>query len=91
MKVNEKVEQITQRKEKELQVKYRTQYLRDKKLLKEQMDTQLKSQMDSMKADLDKKLGEAARLKAMEQIKIRKLTEQKNQLEKHLTEVNHKQ
>lgn len=39
------------------------------------MDAQLKTQMNQMKTELDKKLGEAARLKSMEQIKIKKLTE----------------
>ena len=85
MKVGEQVEKQALAKEKEVARKYKTMYEKDKKQLQEQLSNRYQEQVQALKKDMDSRIAEVARLKSVEQIKLKKLAQQKAELEQRLT------
>ena len=85
MKVREQVEKQALAKEKEVARKYKTMYEKDKKQLQEQLNNRYQEQVQALKKDMDSRIAEVARLKSVEQIKLKKLAQQKAELEQRLT------
>lgn len=85
MKVGEQVEKQALAKEKEVARKYKTMYEKDKKQLQEQLNNRYQEQVQALKKDMDSRIAEVARLKSVEQIKLKKLAQQKAELEQRLT------
>ena len=54
-------------------------YEKEKRTLTEALQKQLKDQSDALKKELDAKLAEVARLRSVEQVKLKKLAQQKAQ------------
>ena len=54
-------------------------YEKEKRSLTEALQKQLKDQSDALKKELDAKLAEVARLRSVEQVKLKKLAQQKAQ------------
>ena len=60
-------------------------YEKDKKQLQEQLNNRYQEQVQALKKDMDARIAEVARLKSVEQIKLKKLAQQKAELEQRLT------
>ena len=52
-------------------------YEKEKRTLTEALQKQFKDQSDALKKELDAKLAEVARLRSVEQVKLKKLAQQK--------------
>ena len=66
--------------ERELARRYKVNFEREKRQLEENAGQLLKAQMATMKQELDQKIAELARLKSLEQVRLRKFEEQKREL-----------
>ena len=83
--MNQQVQAKLELKEKEIARRYKMQAAKDKTQFREQLTAEFESKKSAMSSRLDAKMAEVAQLKSIMQVKLKKLNEQKNEMEMCLT------
>eukprot|EP00347_Sterkiella_histriomuscorum_P024318 403331546 len=82
--VRQKAEEISAQRQKEIVRKYKQMYEREKEQLESRLKTEFDQRIREMKEQIKEEKSQVARLKSLEHIRIRKLQEQKQEIQDHL-------